>query len=178
MRMDGGGQVVAAYLTLAWIALDRDDHAEADGWVGRVAQVEAVIPEPHIQLAAAGLTALGRADGGDPVGALSGLQLTTARQGGSTPPALTDRLLQVEADLLRRIGDIARPATCWRGCAAQPQPAQPGPRPACTCPPGTSRPPPRCSPSSGTTARRCAGVSGGAILRSLIAATQDRAAAL
>jgi LuxR family maltose regulon positive regulatory protein len=108
-------QVVAAYLTLAWVALDRDDHPEADRWLGRVAQVEAVIPEPHIQLAAAGLTALRRADGGDPVGALSGLQLTTARQGGSTPPALTDRLLQVEADLLRRIGDIARASDVLAG---------------------------------------------------------------
>ena len=108
-------QVVAAYLTLAWVALDRDDHAEADGWLGRVAQVEAVIPEPHIQLAAAGLTALRRADAGDPVGALSGLQLTTARLAGSTPPALTDRLLQVEADLLRRIGDVARASDVLAG---------------------------------------------------------------
>ena len=31
-------QVVAAYLTLAWVALDRDEHAEADGWLGRVAR--------------------------------------------------------------------------------------------------------------------------------------------
>src|SRR3954452_24500054 len=54
---------------------------------------------------------------------------------------------------------------CWRSCAAQPQPAQPGPWPTCTCPPGTSRPPTRCSPSSGTTVR---GLVEGAILRSLV----------
>ena len=50
-------QVVTAYLTLAGVALDRDEHAQTDGWLARVAEVEAVIPEPHIQLAAAGLTA-------------------------------------------------------------------------------------------------------------------------
>ena len=171
-------QVVAAYLTLAWIALDRDDHAEADGWLGRVAQVEAVIPEPHIQLAAAGLTALRRADGGDPVGALSGLQLTTARQGGSTPPALTDRLLQVEADLLRRIGDIARASDVLAGLR--------GPATA-----SSARAAARLHLSTGDLAAAAevlaqfrddgATVRGrveGAILRSLIAATQDRAAAL
>ena len=31
-------QVVAAYLTLAWVALDRDDHPEADRWLARVAR--------------------------------------------------------------------------------------------------------------------------------------------
>jgi LuxR family maltose regulon positive regulatory protein len=171
-------QVVAAYLTLAWVALDRDDHAEADGWLGRVAQVEAVIPEPHIQLAAAGLTAQRRADAGDPVGALSGLQLTTARLAGSTPPALTDRLLQVEADLLRRIGDIARAGDVLAGLR--------GPATA-----SSARAVARLHLSAGDLAAADevlaqfrhdgATVRGrveGAILRSLIAATQDRAVAL
>ena len=82
-------QVVAAYLTLAWVALDRDDRPEVNGWLGRVAEVEAVIPEPHVQLAAAALSALRRCDDGDPVSALSDLRLTTARLAGNAPPALT-----------------------------------------------------------------------------------------
>ena len=86
-------QVASAYLTLAWVALDRDEHPEADIWLARLAEVEAVIPEPHIQLAAAALTALRRADAGDLVGALSGLRLTTARLRGSAPEALADRLV-------------------------------------------------------------------------------------
>ena len=49
------------------------------------------------------------------MGALSGLQLTTARLAGSTPPALTDRLLQVEADLLRRVGNVARASDVLAG---------------------------------------------------------------
>ena len=93
-------QVTAAYLTLAWVALDRDDHPEADGWFARIAEVEAVIPEPHIQLAAAALTALRRADAGDPMGALSNLRLASARLAGKAPPALADRLAHVEAELL------------------------------------------------------------------------------
>jgi LuxR family maltose regulon positive regulatory protein len=100
-------QVASAYLTLAWVALDRDDHPEADAWLARVAEVEAAIPEPHIQLAAAALTALRRADAGDLVGALSGLRLTAARLRGSAPEALADRLVQVEADLLCRMGDVS-----------------------------------------------------------------------
>ncbi len=101
-------QVVAAYLTLAWVALDRDDQREADGWLSRIAAVEAVIPEPHVQLAAAALTALRRADTGDLAVALSGLQLTTARLASTVPPALADRLLQVEADVLCRMGRLER----------------------------------------------------------------------
>jgi len=171
-------QVVAAYLTLAWVALDRDDHPEADGWLGRVAQVEAVIPEPHIQLAAAGLTALRRADAGDPVGALSGLQLTTARLAGSTPPALTDRLLQVEADLLRRIGDIEQarevlarlrgPATASSARAVARLHLSTGDIAAAEAVLAEF-------PDDGATVR---GRVEGAILRGMIAAAQDRATAL
>jgi LuxR family maltose regulon positive regulatory protein len=100
-------QVVAAYLALAMVALDRDERVETDRWLGRVAEVEAVIPEPHVQLGAAALTAQSRADAGDPVDALSGLRLTTERIVGPVPPALHDRLLQVESDLLCRVGDVA-----------------------------------------------------------------------
>ena len=137
------------------------------------------MPEPHIQLAAAGLTALRRADAGDPVGALSGLRLTTARLGGSAPPALADRLLQVEADLLRRIGDVstggrgagrvARPGhSQLRAGRGPPAPVHRGPR-------GRRARRWPSSPDDGATVR---GRVEGAVLRSLIAAPQDRAAAL
>jgi LuxR family maltose regulon positive regulatory protein len=108
-------QAVAAYLTLAWVALDRHDHRETDGWLGRVAEVEATIPEPHVQLAAAALTALRRADAGDLAAALSGLQLTTASLAGTAPAALADRLLRVEADVLGRMGHIERASQVLAG---------------------------------------------------------------
>jgi LuxR family transcriptional regulator, maltose regulon positive regulatory protein len=101
-------QIVTAYLTLGWVALDRDEPQEVDRWLGRVAEVEAVTPEPHVQLAAAALTALRRADAGDIEGALNGLRSTTARLAATPPPVLEDRLLRVEADLLRRAADLPR----------------------------------------------------------------------
>jgi LuxR family maltose regulon positive regulatory protein len=77
--------------------------------------VEAIIPEPHVQLAAAALSALRRCDDGDPVSALSDLRLTTARLAGNAPPALTDRLTYVEADLLCRIGDLVNAGAALAG---------------------------------------------------------------
>jgi LuxR family maltose regulon positive regulatory protein len=169
---------VAAYLALARIALDQDEYAEADSWLGRVAEVEAVIPEPHVQLAAAGLTAQRRADAGDLAGALSDLQLATARLAGIAPPALADRLLQVESDLLRRVGDAERARQVLAG--------RHGPATATS-----ARAVARLHlytgdvadaeevlasfPDDGATVR---GRVEGAILRSLIAAAQDRAVAL
>jgi hypothetical protein len=43
--MDGVGPGSVGYLTLAWVALDRDEHPEADIWLARLDEVEAVIPE-------------------------------------------------------------------------------------------------------------------------------------
>ncbi|GAY10032.1 regulatory protein, LuxR [Pseudonocardia sp. N23] len=100
-------QVVAAYLALAQLALDRDDPQGADSWLVRVAEVEALVPEPHVQLAAAVLGALRRADSGDLPGALSGLRLAVASAGVHVPAPLTDRASQVEAALLCRTGHLA-----------------------------------------------------------------------
>lgn len=171
-------QVVAAYLTLARVALDRDDHSDADHWLGRVAEVEAVAPESHIQLAAAALTALRQADAGDLEGALTALRSTTASVVGSAPPALADRLLQVEADLLCRSGDLERAGEVLRG--------SPGPVTA-----ESARALAHLSfragdlaaaeaalapfPDDGATTR---GRVEGALLRSVIAGRQDRAAGL
>ena len=171
-------QVVAAYLTLAWVALDRDDRPEVDRWLGRVAEVETVIPEPHVQLAAAALSALCRSDDGDPVGALSDLRLTTARLSGNAPPALTDRLTYVEADLLCRIGDVENAGAALAGLHGQSTRASARALARLHLyqddPEAAERALARF-PDDGPTVR---GQIDGAILRSLCAAPQDRATAL
>jgi LuxR family maltose regulon positive regulatory protein len=98
-------QAVTAYLALARVSLDQGDPAGVDSWLALVAEVESTAPEPHIQLAAAALNALRRADAGDREGALAGLRTTTAVLARTAPPVLADRLLLVEAELLRRSGD-------------------------------------------------------------------------
>jgi len=108
-------QVVAAYLALARVALDQDDPAGVDRWLTRVAGIESTAREPHIQLVAAGLTALRLADAGNREGALAGLRATTDRLAGSAPPMLTDRLLLVQAELLRRAGDLLQAADVLTG---------------------------------------------------------------
>ena len=171
-------QVVAAYLTLAWVALDRDDRPEVDGWLGRVAEVETVMPEPHMQLAAAALSALRRCDDGDPVGALSELRLTTARLAGSAPPALTDRLTFVEADLLCRIGDVENAGAALAGLHGQPTRASARALARlhlCQGDPEAAQQALAQVPNDGTTVR---GQIEGAILRSLCTTPKDRATAL
>ena len=111
-------QAVPAYLALAWVALDRDEPAEADTWLTRVAEVEAISPEHHIQLAAAALTAQLRADAGDLEGALVELRTTTTRLAATATTFLADRLLVVEADLVRRAGDLRRAAEVLTGIRA------------------------------------------------------------
>jgi LuxR family maltose regulon positive regulatory protein len=172
------GQVAPAYLTLAWVALDRDEHPEADGWLGRVAEVEAAVPEPHIQLAAAALTALRRADVGDLTGALSGLRLTTERLAGSAPLALADRLLQVEADLLCRVGDVERAGEVLarlRGPATASSARAVARLHLCTGDLAAAEEVLAAFPEDGATVR---GRVEGAVLRGVIAAPRDRAVAL
>jgi LuxR family maltose regulon positive regulatory protein len=72
-------------------------------------------PEPHIQLVAAGLTALRLADAGNPEGARTGLRATTDRLAGTAPPVLADRLLLVQSELLRRAGDLSQAAEVLAG---------------------------------------------------------------
>jgi LuxR family transcriptional regulator, maltose regulon positive regulatory protein len=108
-------QAVAAYLALAWVSLDRSEPDGVDRWLGRVAEVEAIAPEPHVQLAAAALTALRRADADDLEGARTGLQAATTSLAGSAPLVLADHLLLVEAELLRRTGDLQQAAETLTG---------------------------------------------------------------
>jgi LuxR family maltose regulon positive regulatory protein len=102
-------QAVAAYLALAWASLDRDEPEGVDRWLRRVAEVEAVAPEPHVQLAAAALNALRRADTGDWDGARTALRAATGLT-DSAPTVLADRMVLVQAELLRRSGDLRHAA--------------------------------------------------------------------
>ena len=111
----GSVQVATAYLALARVALDEDDPAQAERWLARVNGVESTTPEPHIQLAAAGMTALRVADAGSVEGALAGLRATMERLGGAAPPVLADRMLLVSAELLRRAGDLTQAAEVFAG---------------------------------------------------------------
>ena len=102
-------QVVGAYLTLARVALDRGDPGEVDDWLGRVADVESIAPEPHVRLAAALVLAARREAVGDRERALSGLRATAARLGSWNPPqALKEGWLSSEAGLLARSGNSAK----------------------------------------------------------------------
>jgi LuxR family maltose regulon positive regulatory protein len=102
-------QVVGAYLALARLHLDRGDLAAVDQWLGRVEDVEAVSPEPQVQLAAALILAEAREAAGDRERALAGLRATAARLDPWTPPRLlADRWLLAEAALLAHSGDTAK----------------------------------------------------------------------
>jgi tetratricopeptide (TPR) repeat protein len=103
-------QVVAAYLALAWVSLDRSEPDGVDHWLGRVTEIEALAPEPHVQLAAAALNTLRRADAGDWEGARTALRAATTKLTENTPAMLAHRLLVVEAELLRRTGDLRHAA--------------------------------------------------------------------
>jgi len=103
-------QAVAAYLALAWVSLDRAETEGVDRWLARVADVEASMPEPHVQLAAIALSTLRRADVGDWDGARTVLHTATAGLTENAPAVLADRLLLVEAEVLRRTGDLREAA--------------------------------------------------------------------
>jgi LuxR family transcriptional regulator, maltose regulon positive regulatory protein len=103
-------QAVAAYLALAWVGLDRSEPDDVDRWLARVAEVEAIAPEPHVQLAAVALTTLRRADAGDWDGARTALRAATIQLTERMPIVLIDRLLRVEAEVLRRAGDLPQAA--------------------------------------------------------------------
>ena len=102
-------QIVAAYLAMAWIALDRADPEEVDEWLGRIAAVEAVTPEPHVQIGAALLLAARRAMTGDREPALSGLRAVASEiDAAPLPRAVQERLALAEATLLAGLGDGPR----------------------------------------------------------------------
>jgi hypothetical protein len=96
-------QVVAAYLAMARVLVDRDDLVGIDEWLSRIADVEAVAPEPHIRLSAALVLAARREAAGDPERSLRGLRATTAQLEGWSPPVpLAEQRLACEAALLAR----------------------------------------------------------------------------
>jgi LuxR family maltose regulon positive regulatory protein len=98
-------QVAGAYLTMATVALDRGVAQAADEWLGRVAEVEAMAPEPHVQVAAAGLLALRREAAGERAAALAALRTAGAVDRGRLAPGLREWCTLVEAELLARSGE-------------------------------------------------------------------------
>ena len=113
-------QVVAAYLAMARILLDRDDLGGIEDWLSRIADVQAVAPEPHIRLSAALVLAARREAAGDRERSLLGLRATVAELRGWSPPVpLWEQRLACEAGLLARAGDIA----AARNLVEQMQPA-------------------------------------------------------
>jgi hypothetical protein len=170
-------QVAAAYLALAWVSLDRGEPEDVDRWLGRVAEVEAIAPEPHVQLAAAALNALRRADTGDWEGAHTALRAATGLT-ETAPTVLADRMLLVQAELLRRTGDLRQAADVLTRLGGPATPHTAHASPGCTSPAAT---PPRPSsrwtpfpPELGTVRQR---VDSG-VLCTLIAAERDQGAAL
>ncbi|MDD7968334.1 LuxR C-terminal-related transcriptional regulator [Actinomycetospora lemnae] len=104
-------QVAPAYLTLARVTIDRDELGAAEVWLARLAAVEEVAPEPHVQLARALALAARHDAAGDREEALSRLRDARARAGSWTPPRpLDEQCALAEADLLARTGapDVAR----------------------------------------------------------------------
>jgi uncharacterized protein HemY len=72
-------QPLGAYLSLARVALDRGGTEEADEWLARIADVQALAPEPHVRLAAAIILATRREAAGDPESALTCLRHDAGR---------------------------------------------------------------------------------------------------
>ena len=101
-------QVVAAYLAMARILLHRDDLGGIEQWLSRIADVQAVAPEPHIRLSAALVLAARRATAGDRERSLLGLRATVAELDGWSPPVpLREQRLAYEAGLLAHAGNLA-----------------------------------------------------------------------
>jgi LuxR family maltose regulon positive regulatory protein len=98
-------QSVGAYLTMARVALDRGGIQEADEWLERLADVEALGREPHVQLAAAVVLAARREAAGDREGALRGLRSQGDLASWRPPPGLRERWMVAEAALRARAGD-------------------------------------------------------------------------
>ena len=98
-------QVAGAYLTMARVALDRGVAQDADEWLDWVTEVEAMAPEPHVQLAAAGLLALRREAAGERAAALAALR-TKGVDRGRLAPGLREWAMLIEAALLARSGDV------------------------------------------------------------------------
>ena len=102
--------VVGAYLTMVQVTVDRGDADEADAWLERIADVEAMTAEPHVRLAAAILLAVRREAAGDRETALGGLRAHGDLGGWRPPPGLRERWMLTEATLLARAGDAAAAA--------------------------------------------------------------------
>ena len=101
-------QTAAAYLALARLAFDRGDPLAVDPWLGRLADLEELTPEPHVRVAGALLRSACLEAAGDRGRALAELRSIRSRLGEWVPPRpLAQRWALAEAALLARVGDAA-----------------------------------------------------------------------
>ncbi|PVZ05400.1 LuxR C-terminal-related transcriptional regulator [Actinomycetospora cinnamomea] len=99
-------QVAPAYLAMARLTVDRDELSDTDLWLGRLADVEEIAPEPHVLLARSLVLASRRDAADDREEALERLRVAGARTGTWTPPRpLAEQWRLGEADLLARGGN-------------------------------------------------------------------------
>ena len=103
-------QVIGAYLTMVHVSVERGEADEADEWLGRIADVEAMTSEPHVGLATAIVLALRREAFGDPETALAGLRAQGDLAGWRLPSGLRERWMLTEAALHARAGNGAAAA--------------------------------------------------------------------
>jgi LuxR family maltose regulon positive regulatory protein len=101
-------QVVSAYLAMARVLLERDELDDLDRWLDRVAEVESVVPEPHIRLAETLVWAARWDAVGERERAITAMRATREQQRLWTPPrGLAEQWAVAEATLLVRLGDLA-----------------------------------------------------------------------
>lgn len=99
--VEGTGQVVAAYLAMAHVALDRMHPEEFDTWFGRTAAVEAVGAEAHVRVEAVLLLAAQREAAGEREQALTALRAgATELDLATMPRRIRERWSLAEAGLL------------------------------------------------------------------------------
>lgn len=99
------GQVVAAHLAMAHVALDRMHPEELDTWLGRAAAAEAVGTEIHLRVEAVLLLAARRAAAGEREQALTALRVgATELDLATLPRTLQERWSLTEAGLLAGSG--------------------------------------------------------------------------
>ena len=116
-------QVVGAYLTMVHVSVERGEADEADDWLGRIADVEAMTSEPHVGLATAIVLALRREAFGDPETALAGLRAQRDLAGWRLPPGLRERWDADRGNPSRSCGGRCRgPRDCSNAWVGPPPP--------------------------------------------------------
>ena len=103
----GSVQVVAAYLALVRVHLERDELVEVEPWLRRVDEIVAEVPEPHVRLMVAVLRAE-RWAAVNTGAALRDLRSASSALAGSVPARLSDFALLAQAWLAADLHDLTQ----------------------------------------------------------------------